>query len=110
MAGIFLMQENQKAQLQVYSQESTKRTEILLKKNLELLSQNQISYTYDYTFWDDMVQFVNEPDSIWAERNIISSIKTYKFNCAWVFNSTFKQFFFHNNYDEKDSKQLFIRS
>jgi PAS domain S-box-containing protein len=102
-ADIFFLQKRESQQLKVLQGNAIKRAEILLQKNLELLSQNQISYTYDYTYWDDMVRFVQKPDPIWAARNILSSINSYKLQCAWVLDKSFNVVYLYNTIDSTRS-------
>ena len=46
------------------------------------------SIAHDYTYWDDMVSFVNEPDIPWAADNIRNIIEAFKGNAVWVFDTT----------------------
>ncbi len=53
---------------------------------VDFKSKSLSGFTYDYTFWDEMVNFVTTHDSVWAQVNIESSIPTFQANYAWVFN------------------------
>ncbi|MBN1199044.1 MAG: hypothetical protein JXA23_06810, partial [Bacteroidales bacterium] len=48
------------------------------------------SLTHDYTFWDEMVDFIREPDFDWAIDNIRNIIDAYEGNAVWVFDTTGK--------------------
>lgn len=56
---------------------------------IELKSMPIRTFAADYTFWDDMVNFVASrgTDELWAKENIDISLRTYKVNAAWVYNS-----------------------
>jgi len=42
----------------------------------------------DYTYWDEMVRFVQKPDKKWASQNLDQSLSTYKVTASWVFDLT----------------------
>ncbi|MDD5129449.1 MAG: CHASE4 domain-containing protein [Candidatus Omnitrophica bacterium] len=44
------------------------------------------TFAYDYSFWDEMVNFVNAPNKKWAVENIEFSLNTYQANAVWVYN------------------------
>lgn len=41
---------------------------------------------FDYTYWDDFLNFVNKPDSIWAEENIHTILSSFDLDAAWIYN------------------------
>jgi len=51
---------------------------------LALRGRSLESYAFDYTTWDEMVDFVGSGDSSWAAENIVTSLPTYRANAAWV--------------------------
>lgn len=69
---------------------------------LELKGNSLRTFAYDYTFWDEMVNFVERPNKKWAEQNIDTSLSTYKVNAAWVFNTDFTQVYSVNNLNDED--------
>lgn len=44
-------------------------------------------FVYDYTYWDEMVDFVSTADETWANENLKESMGTYKADAAWVYNT-----------------------
>lgn len=60
----------------------------LLKKIIEFKSQNLIAYTNDYTYWDEMVNFIYKRDSAWAKEMIDPSLVTYGADYVWIYDST----------------------
>ncbi|MDP3831541.1 MAG: PAS domain S-box protein, partial [Ignavibacteriaceae bacterium] len=75
-----------------------------------MLSQNILSYTFDYTYWDEMVKFVEKRDLTWAEVNIVATLPNFKINCVWVLDNRFKQFYSYNTLEEKRHDQFPINS
>ncbi|MFZ2632045.1 MAG: PAS domain S-box protein [Desulfosalsimonadaceae bacterium] len=59
-------------------------SQLLLGKLIELKGKSLESFCYDYTFWDDMVTFVEAPDPEWARENIDMSLTTFSARAAWV--------------------------
>ncbi|MDP2301662.1 MAG: CHASE4 domain-containing protein [Ignavibacteria bacterium] len=108
--GINKLRENQQEYSLSLSKEGKKRTETLLKNNIDLLSQNILSYTFDYTYWDEMVKFVEKRDLTWAEVNIVATLPNFKINCVWVLDNRFKQFYSYNTLEEKRHDQFPINS
>ncbi len=57
----------------------------LLSKTIEFKSQNLKAYSFDYTYWDEMVNFIESGDVQWAKENIDASASTYEANYVWVY-------------------------
>ncbi|MEJ5299158.1 MAG: PAS domain S-box protein, partial [Armatimonadota bacterium] len=57
-----------------------------LDRLLQLKSRSVWSLVYDYTFWDEMVEFVLRRDSRWASRFINAAVETYGADGIWVYN------------------------
>ena len=53
---------------------------------VEMQSWNLKTLGFDYSFWNEMVDFVTTQNKNWAEENIDTSLATYKANAAWVYN------------------------
>jgi PAS domain S-box-containing protein len=53
-----------------------------------LLSINNDFYrsiTHDYTYWDEMIGFIQKPDYPWAADNIRNIIEAYHANAVWIY-------------------------
>jgi PAS domain S-box-containing protein len=59
----------------------------LLNRVLELKGSSLETFAYDYSYWDEMVRFVQTGDRIWARQNIDAALHTYRANAAWVFDA-----------------------
>jgi PAS domain S-box-containing protein len=58
----------------------------LLDQALELKGSSLATFAKDYTYWDEMVQFVQTGNRGWASQNIKEAMGTYRANTAWVFD------------------------
>ncbi len=56
-------------------------------KLLNLRGASLQAFVSDYTFWDDMVRFVEAPDRMWAAENIDTALDTFDADGAWVFRT-----------------------
>lgn len=63
----------------------------LLSTTVENYTKNMREWCFDYTYWDEMVKFVKNPDDIWAKRNIVASTINYNISFAWVLDDNFNQ-------------------
>jgi len=64
--------------------ERTKESEVLLNKLIELKGGALSNFAYDYTYWDEMVTFVQTADPDWAKENIDSSLTIYHTDAVWI--------------------------
>ncbi|MFI5145464.1 MAG: CHASE4 domain-containing protein, partial [Ignavibacteria bacterium] len=44
-------------------------------------------FAYDYTFWDEMVNFVSSKDTTWAYKEVSSGLPNYKVNFVWIYDA-----------------------
>ncbi|MFB3897276.1 MAG: HD domain-containing phosphohydrolase [bacterium] len=72
-----------------------------------ILKDTQLAaLAYDYTYWDEMVQFVATGDKRWAKQNIESSLATYKTDVVWVYNPQWKLIYTIHNPDIQIGRDL----
>ncbi len=43
-------------------------------------------FAYDYTIWDEMVNFIRTKDKKWAKFNLDTSLNTFRADILWVYN------------------------
>jgi PAS domain S-box-containing protein len=65
--------------------ERTKENEVLLDKLIKLKGNALSTLAVDYTYWDEMVTFVQTGDLDWAKKNIDSSLAIFNTNAVWVY-------------------------
>lgn len=56
---------------------------------LEISGKPLFTFALDYTFWDEMVNFVQSQDKTWAEENIRQGAKSFGVDAVWVYNPDF---------------------
>ncbi|HRY32202.1 MAG TPA: CHASE4 domain-containing protein [Bacteroidales bacterium] len=42
--------------------------------------------TFDYTYWDEMVDYVNHPDTAWASVNLATILQSFSVHAVWAYN------------------------
>jgi len=67
------------------------------KKAIQSFESNLEVFAKDYTQWDEMVDFVETKDSVWADENIDYSINTYHTNAVWIFKPDLTLLYSVNN-------------
>lgn len=56
----------------------------LLDSLLALTGESLKNFAHDYTYWDEMIRFVEAPDRAWGDANIEVSLATFRAHAAWV--------------------------
>jgi signal transduction histidine kinase len=77
----------QKKQTEVFKkneEEQLKRSVNLYISVKESILKNTL---LDYTFWDEMVDFISSKDPDWATINLNPALSTFKFHAIWAFNT-----------------------
>ncbi len=82
LAMEYLRKEQHKL-LTIAHAESTAQTVNATIKNL---AQSLDQVTFDYTYWDEMVRYVNDPDTAWANVNLATIIQSYTVHAVWAYN------------------------
>jgi hypothetical protein len=103
----------QKRLYTLFERESEEKQE-LFDKITELIGKDVYTFTYDYTWWDEMVDYVkaasdNLPEvgktgyslAEWAETNINITLDTFKCNAAWIFDAKLKLLHAGNNLEDE---------
>ncbi|MFH1026309.1 MAG: ATP-binding protein [Nitrospirota bacterium] len=87
-ASLFLTYSERHKLNLLFQQEKNER-KILVDRILSLKSASLHSFVNDYTFFDEMVQFVRTGDRKWAAENIETALTTFNANVAWVYKTDF---------------------
>ncbi|MDD5194573.1 MAG: PAS domain S-box protein [Candidatus Omnitrophica bacterium] len=62
---------------------------------------------YDYTYWDEMVTFMQKGDLAWAEANLDEeTLKTYQADAIWVYKTDLSQIHFVQSANVASLKEL----
>ncbi|MFH1011173.1 MAG: ATP-binding protein [bacterium] len=78
----------------------------LFDKILELRQRSLFTYSYDYTYWDEMVDFVDQRDSSWAKDNLDESVATYDASAVWVYSTDFELLYFTTTLENDSLRNL----
>ncbi|MCX7661486.1 MAG: hypothetical protein N2Z79_02235, partial [Candidatus Omnitrophica bacterium] len=70
----------------LFLQQKKEEHSLIFDKIIKLKSSSLINYAYDYTYWDEMVNFVLTRNAQWPEENIKASLSTYDADMAWVYD------------------------
>jgi PAS domain S-box-containing protein len=97
LAGMALFRHSETERVDMTLAEQEQSRKMLLRKIIDLKSDAPRTMAYDYTFWDDMVSFVNDLDSAWAKENIDVSLATYRLSVAWVYDTNLAPVYFASN-------------
>lgn len=88
VGGLLLVQRN----FDLQRSESVLSTEITQRKSLFTANMQSEGKTFqifseDYSFWDDMVDFVQNEDLEFAKINIDSGLETFEADSVWVYRA-----------------------
>jgi signal transduction histidine kinase len=86
VVGLLISQKLEKQRISSLLIQETEDNAILLAKVFDFMSKSLNNFTFDYTYWDDMVSFANNPDPNWATGNIEVSLPTFDLDYAWVYS------------------------
>ena len=87
MAGLsFLRLWGVKGIESLYSVEKQEREESF-DKFLELKGESLETLAFDYTYWDEMVDFLKTRDKTWAADILDTSLTSYKVDAMWVYRT-----------------------
>ena len=80
--------------------------ESVLDKILELKRTPMQTFVSDFSFWDELVNFVKAPNEKWGVDNLATSLDTFKTNAVWVYNLEGRLVYSFNNLDEAGIKEI----
>jgi len=101
--GVFIVQRSYQRRKMLEILDSVRQErEYIFDKILELKSKSLETFVYDYTFWDEMVDFAAAPNNKWGYENIDVSLVTYGADAAWVYNTDQKLIYSVNRSDKDD--------
>lgn len=70
----------------LFRQESEDRIDNI-QRVLNVVGNSMEIFAYDYTHWDEMVNFLSTRDRAWAEANIGTSLEKYEVTGVWIYNT-----------------------
>gem|GEM_PF-740602 len=97
IVGFQFMQNSQRSLLNSLSETRYAENDLLFARILELEAKELQVIVDDYTYWDEMVDFVETNDPEWAKNNLDSTLENYKINVIWVTDPDFNQVYVTTN-------------
>jgi PAS domain S-box-containing protein len=96
-AGMVVLHHSETERVNMTMVEQEQAKSLLFDKIIDLKSYAPRTLAYDYSFWDEMVSFVDNPDSAWAKENIDVSLSTFQSSVAWVYDTSLATVYFASN-------------
>lgn len=105
LLAVWLLRLNENRRIQTIIDERSREQSVSLNRNMILMGRNLEDFVYDYTIWDDFVNFTKTGSRKWAYSNIFVSLKTFKSDVALVLRPDFSTVYFgsvQDSFKEKD--------
>lgn len=81
---VFLLIQRQQAKI---LRDSTIENQQRITHSIIKVKRTMLENTvYDYTYWDDMYNFVYSPDKAWAQENLDTMEESFNYQISWVYN------------------------
>jgi PAS domain S-box-containing protein len=85
VADLVLLWKFEVGKIDILLSQRKREQTALLDKLIDLKSAGLNTFVYDYTFWDEMVDYVATGNRKWAAQNLEVSLATYAVDAIWVF-------------------------
>ncbi len=88
VGGHFLLKSEQQELIEIHQDREAGDLRIF-NNQLSLINESQRLLTYDYSYWDDILEFVKAPDTVWAIENLQPATSTFKVDALWLTDKDF---------------------
>lgn len=105
-AGLFLQWDYEKERTRSLLAARRLENGLLLERVMKLTSRPLSTYTYDYTYWDEMYRFVDAPTEEWAEANLASTLETFGAQVIWVYDENLRLIYSADNLSDSSDVAL----
>ena len=85
-AGFLIILNIQKKQNTILINSGIEQQTFILAKAVEAKSEIIALTSYDYTYWDEFIEYLQKPDTAFAASNLNSLFNSFKINYAGVFD------------------------
>jgi signal transduction histidine kinase/CheY-like chemotaxis protein len=82
-----------KSELEFLISNTKSEKDTLLYKAVNVKSSSLTSFAYDYSYWDDLIDFIKTRKTDWAYKNIDIVLPTYNCNATWVYDDKFQKIY-----------------
>ncbi|MDD5661888.1 MAG: ATP-binding protein [Candidatus Omnitrophica bacterium] len=83
--SILLERGFEKQRLVTLFSNEEKQIQQIFEKILELKGKTLNTLAYDYTYWDELTDFVASGDKTWAAENLDTALSAYNANIIWIY-------------------------
>lgn len=84
LASLMLLRRFENQQLEVMLASSQRDSVALIERWIDLTGQSLRQFAYDYSLWDDTVEYVIKPDPEWARINLEASLPNFNAHALWI--------------------------
>jgi len=106
VAGLFLLRVLDGARAARISAGVAQERAAVFDRLLDLKGASLETLAHDYTFWDEMVQFVRTGNRQWAEENLDTALATFGADAIWVYRTNFSPVYSVNGLEDGRLKNL----
>ncbi|HEY0968177.1 MAG TPA: CHASE4 domain-containing protein [Opitutaceae bacterium] len=84
LLSLLVLRSFEDQQLKVMLASSQRDNVELIERWIDLTGQSLRQFAYDYSLWDDTVQYVAKPDPAWAKINLEASLPNFNAHALWI--------------------------
>jgi len=104
--AFFFYMNLEKSRLSTIFHETKNEKNTVFDKLLTLKGAPLEMLANDYTYWDEMVDFISTRDLKWAQVNIDFALPTFQVNAVWIYDTNFTLLYSINDVKESSLKEL----
>ena len=84
LGGVLYLHNYEREQVALLNESAERQAARTLDGAIRLKGQMMEHFVVDYSFWDELVDFIHEPDHSWADNTLVPSLTTYGVTALWV--------------------------
>lgn len=104
-AGFMIILNIQKKQNSILINSGIEQQKAIMKTAVSAKSDVVYRTLYDYTYWDDLINYMNQPDTGWANDNLYTLFSSFHVNAVWMYNPDLKAVFDETRFDTLEIEQ-----
>jgi PAS domain S-box-containing protein len=91
VVSLFLVLHTQFSQsaFSAFLQKEIRSKKETIDRTIDMQERALATFVSDYSFWDEMVAFIQAPDNDWAQRNIDSALGIFNVDAIWIYGKDF---------------------
>jgi len=104
--GFLMILSIQKKQNAILVNSGINQQQSILETAIKAKSDLVYRTLYDYTYWDDLINYQRQPDQTWANDNLITLFSSFHVNAVWMYTLDINAVYDMAIYDSIESKPL----